>query len=95
MEEIQEFPKMLYKHPADPKKEHTFITVNNCDEQDEAIGNGYQEKPHVPVVEDGNGIEVKPPTDNPEVVPHEAESSKDVLEDEHMNDKPDGEKIEE
>ena len=43
-----EFPKMLFKHPADKTKEHTTKIVNSKDEQEKAIKAGYQLKAHVP-----------------------------------------------
>lgn len=96
MEEIvNEYPKMLYKHPADESQEHSFITVNNEDEELEAGDKGYQTDPHVPVVKEDNGIKVEQPTSDPSIISEKADSPKDILEDQHMNDKPDGEKIEE
>lgn len=93
MEEVQEYPKMLYKHSEDAAKEDTFVIVNTEDEQTQALANGYDEKQHVPKTEGDNGVPLTPPTANPEVVPHEEDSPKDILEDQHMNDKPDGEKV--
>lgn len=46
-ESKQEFPKMLYLHPADKTKEHKYIVVKTQDEMDEAGKNGYQVEPHV------------------------------------------------
>lgn len=46
---IQEYPKMLYLHPVDKTKEHKFITVNSCDDENDALKAGYKLEPHVPV----------------------------------------------
>jgi hypothetical protein len=46
-ESKQEFPKMLYLHPADKTKEHKYIVVATQEAMDEATGKGYQVEPHV------------------------------------------------
>ena len=117
-EQFYEFPKMVYKHPEDKSKEHTFVIVNNCDEQDKAFAKGFQIEPYVPetdkqmdtiVIVQGSGSERYNEAgdwtqsagegityDTSKVlVPVEQDSPKDVLEHQHMNEKDNGEKIEE
>ena len=50
VEPIQEFPKMLYAHPVDKTQEHKTLIVNTPEEKDAAMGNGWKEEPHIPVV---------------------------------------------
>jgi len=78
-ENIEEFPKMLYKHPNDKAQEHTFVTVNTAEEEKQAKSDGYKPEPHVPVVKQDNGIEKDQPTKNPEVIPHKQDSPKTSL----------------
>ena len=58
MEEIQEFPKMLYAHPVDKTKEHKFIVVNTLAESDDALSKGYKAEPHIPVPAPKDSYEV-------------------------------------
>jgi hypothetical protein len=58
---IEEYPKMVYKHPEDKKREHIYVVVNSDEERDKAFGNGYEEKPHVPQIDEFD----KNPTGNP------------------------------
>ena len=44
------FPKMVYLHPKDKTKQHRPLVVNNETELDAATEQGYQLKPHNPVV---------------------------------------------
>lgn len=44
-----EFPKMVYLHPVDVTKGHTFAVVDNQEEQDAKLSEGYSREPHVPV----------------------------------------------
>src|ERR1039457_2106818 len=43
------FPKMVYLHPKDKTKEHRGKVVQDADELDTALEQGYQLKPHVPI----------------------------------------------
>lgn len=51
-ETYQPYPKMLYLHPEDKTKEHTYIVVNNEEEKDAALAKGYVIEPHNPVTGD-------------------------------------------
>lgn len=54
----QEFPKMLYLHPADKTQEHKFIIVNTEGEMDAATDKGYKVEPYIPYKEaQGSGTE--------------------------------------
>jgi hypothetical protein len=45
----QSFPKMVYLHPKDKSKEHRGKVVQDADELEAALAQGYKLKPHVPV----------------------------------------------
>jgi hypothetical protein len=45
----QPFPKMVYLHPKDKSKEHRGKVVQDADELEAALAQGYKLKPHVPV----------------------------------------------
>ena len=42
----QEFPKMLYRHPQNRTLPDVTLIVNNAQEQKQAQGNGFTDKPH-------------------------------------------------
>jgi hypothetical protein len=46
---MDEFPKMLYKHPVDKTQEHKTLIVNNPDEEADALANCHRYEPHIPV----------------------------------------------
>lgn len=52
-----EYPKMVYLHPADKTQEHKFMVVNSPMAKDEAVKNGYQLKPHIPVTSEDTSYE--------------------------------------
>lgn len=43
---------MLYLHPEDKTKEHTYIVVNTPEEKDDALDKGYKVNPHIPGTEE-------------------------------------------
>jgi hypothetical protein len=45
----QPFPKMVYLHPKDKSKEHRGKVVQDADELEAALAQGYKLKPHIPV----------------------------------------------
>jgi hypothetical protein len=45
----QPFPKMVYLHPKDKSKEHRGKVVQDADELEAALAQGYKLKSHVPV----------------------------------------------
>lgn len=42
------FPKMVYLHPVDKTKEHRTKVVQNDDELQAALAQGWRKQPHVP-----------------------------------------------
>lgn len=44
-----EFPKMVYLHPVDKKKQHKTKIVANLAELESAQAKGYKTNPHIPV----------------------------------------------
>ena len=44
----QEYPKMLYLHPADKTQVQSQIVVANSDDEKAAVGKGYKLLPHIP-----------------------------------------------
>lgn len=57
-----EYPKMVYLHPVDKTKEHSFLVVNSEEEKDVAIDKGYNLDPHIPAVPPEDGFEGTPVT---------------------------------
>jgi len=59
MEEIQEYPKMLYLHPVDKTLEHKYVVVINEEEAKAAFDLGYKVEPHIPQLPPGKQFEGK------------------------------------
>ena len=58
---FQEYPKMLYKHPADKTQEHQTLIVHNADEENAALADCHRLYPYVPISAEVNGFDADCP----------------------------------